>query len=524
MLLQSRFEKNAATHPAKEALICGADRISYGEFEAQANRLARSFQSAGICRGDRVVIWLENSIEAALAIFAALKAGAVFVPVHPGTKEKKLQYILNNCRATGWVTSVNTLSRLEVDVGWVPSMKAIWTVGSTGTALSVGTLTPTDLHSECTRADYSSTALENRCIDVDLAALIYTSGSTGNPKGVMLTHVNMISAATSITTYLENTSDDIILSTLPLSFDYGLYQLLMTFFFGGTLVLEKSFAFPHIVLSKFPKERITGFPLVPTMFAILLGMDLSKYDLSRVRYVSSTAQALPVDHIQRFRAALPTAKIFSMYGLTECKRVSYLPPEQLDVRPGSVGRGMPNEEVYIVDEEGKRVGPRVIGELVVRGSNVMRGYWELPNETAAVLRPGDIPGELVLYTGDLFYVDEEGYLFYVDRKDGMIKSQGEKVSSREIENVITSLPGVMECAVLGIPDPILGNAIKVVVHKQSNSELTAKDILRHCQQHLELFMIPKFVEFRDELPVTNTGKVSKRMLAEEARSSRSEDE
>src|SRR5204862_3207526 len=201
---------------------------------------------------------------------------------------------------------------------------------------------------------------------IDLAALVYTSGSTGNPKGVMLTHLNMVSAATSITTYLENREDDIILSVLPLSFDYGLYQALMAFKIGGTLVLERSFTYPHAVLDRLVREKVTGFPLVPTMAAILLQMDLSQYDFSRVRYVTNTAAALPVEHIRRLRALFPHVTLYSMYGLTECKRVSYLPPDQLDIRPNSVGKGMPNEEVFVVDDEGRRVPPGVHGELVVR--------------------------------------------------------------------------------------------------------------------------------------------------------------
>ena len=221
-----------------------------------------------------------------------------------------------------------------------------------------------------------------RAIDIDLAALIYTSGSTGNPKGVMLTHLNMVSAATSITTYLENTPDDIILNVLPLSFDYGLYQVLMAVKIGGTVVLERSFAYPQAVIRKLIEERVTGFPLVPTMSAILLQMDLSEIRLVQLRYITNTAAALPTEHILQLRKLFPHVRIYSMYGLTECKRVSYLPPEQLDLRPGSVGRGMPNEEVYVVDEQGSRVGPGVVGELVVRGANVMKGYWELPEETA----------------------------------------------------------------------------------------------------------------------------------------------
>jgi acyl-CoA synthetase (AMP-forming)/AMP-acid ligase II len=248
------------------------------------------------------------------------------------------------------------------------------------------------------------------------------------------------------------------------------------------------------------------------MAAVLLQLDLGRYDLSSLRYITNTAAALPTHHIQRLRALFRSVKLFSMYGLTECKRVSYLPPDQIDVRPASVGRGMPNEEVYIVNEEGQRVGPGVIGQLVVRGSNVMKGYWDLPEETDRVLKPGPLPGERVLYTGDFFKTDEEGYLYFVGRKDDIIKTRGEKVSPKEIEDVLYALDGVVEAAVVGVPDPVLGQAIKAVVALREGTRLTEQDLRRHCARHLEDFAVPRAVEFRESLPKTTSGKISKREL------------
>ena len=346
------------------------------------------------------------------------------------------------------------------------------------------------------------------CIDLDLAALIYTSGSTGTAKGVMLTHLNIVSAATSITHYLENTENDVILNVLPLSFDYGLYQLLMAFKLGATLVLERSFTYPGAVLERIGEEGVTGFPIVPTIAALLLQLDLSQFDLGSLRYVTNTAAALPVSHIERLRKLLPAAKLYSMYGLTECKRVSYLPPEQLDIRPDSIGRGMPNEEVYLVDDDGHRVSSGV-GELVVRGSNVMAGYWEMPEETARALRPGPFPGERVLYSGDLFRIDDEGYLYFVGRKDDIIKTRGEKVSPREVENALCGCEGIAEAAVVGVPDEILGHAVKAVVTLAAGSRLTERDIMRYCADHLEDFMVPRIIEIRPLLPKTGSGKIDK---------------
>jgi acyl-CoA synthetase (AMP-forming)/AMP-acid ligase II len=270
--------------------------------------------------------------------------------------------------------------------------------------------------------------------------------------------------------------------------------------------------YPVKVLDLIGKEEVTGFPIVPTISSILLQMDLTKWDLSSLRYITNTAATLPTDHILKLRKLVPHAKIYSMYGLTECKRVSYLPPNQIDIRPTSVGRGMSNEEVYILDDQGNRVGPGVIGELVIRGSNVMKGYWENPEETDKVLKPGPFPWEKVLHSGDLFRTDEEGYLYFVGRKDDIIKCRGEKVAPKEVEEVLYSLPGVAQAAVVGVPDETLGEAIMAVIVLQAGVQLTAAEVLRHCSAHLEDFMVPKFVEFRGDLPTTSSGKIAKRQL------------
>jgi long-chain acyl-CoA synthetase len=514
MQVEHFLENSARQHPDKVALICGNDRFTYRQIEDGANELAHALIAAGVRRGDRVVTFLPNSIEAVLSIFATLKAGAVFVVLNPTTKPDKLSYILNNCRASAMIAWSGRLSPDTTIWAETPHLQSVFLLGANE-----------ELSAAVRSADKKLIPLEQvrrsakdvqppakRSIDVDLAALIYTSGSTGRPKGVMVTHLNIVSAATSITTYLENTSDDTVINMLPLAFDYGLYQLLMMFKVGGTLVLHDSFAFPNVVIEKIVREGVTGFPIVPTVSAMLLQMDLSKYTFSKLRYITNTAAALPIEHIRKLRTLFPRVKLYSMYGLTECKRVSYLPPDQLEVRPASVGRGMPNEEVYIVDENGNRVGPEVVGELVIRGANVMKGYWELPEETDRCLKPGPVPGEKVLYSGDLFRADEEGYLYFVGRRDDIIKTRGEKVSPREVEDVIYALEGVAEVAVIGVPDPILGNAIKAVLTVHPGAALTRQDVLRHCSAKLEDFMIPKIVEFRVSLPKTESGKISKRMI------------
>lgn len=327
----------------------------------------------------------------------------------------------------------------------------------------------------------------------------------------MCDHGNVVFAANAIISYLENTPDDIVINVLPLSFDYGLYQLLMTFRFGGRLVLEQSFAFPALTLEQIQRERVTGFPGVPTVFALLLRIDLSPYDLSSLRYLTNTAAALPITHIQQLRDTFSWARLFSMYGLTETKRTLYLPPEQLADRPGSVGIPIPGTEVWLEDDGGNRLGPGEVGELVVRGRHVMRGYWEDPEETKQRYRPGPLPGERVCYTGDLFRMDADGYFYFIARKDDIIKTRGEKVSPKEVENIFYTIPGVLEAAVVGIPDPIMGQAIKAFI-VQDGTDLTESQVLAYCRMHLEDFMVPRCVEFVPGLPKTSSAKIKKKDL------------
>jgi len=505
MLVQEFLEASADRLPDKIALVCDGQRLTYAEIEARANRLAHALMAKGVRRGDRVVTYLPNSVELVVSIFGALKAGAVFVVVNHTTKHDKLLYILNNCQA-GALISAGAQAGLAADVaGQTPSLRAVVLTEPFDSDLRLPeALTFADVESR-----FEATRPRRQNIDLDLACLIYTSGSTGDPKGVMSDHSNVVFAASSIIQYLENTEDDIVIDVLPLSFDYGLYQLLMAFKFGGTLVLERGFAFPAQILKRIETERVTGFPGVPTLYAVLVQMDLSPYDLSSLRYLTNTAAALPPAHITELRFKFPWARLYSMYGLTETKRTLYLPPEQLDKRPGSVGIAIPGTEVWLVDEEGNRLPNGSMGELVARGRHVMRGYWGDPEMTAMRYRPGPIPGERVCYTGDLFRSDEEGYMYFVARKDDIIKSRGEKVAPKEVETVLYQLKGVTEAAVVGVPDPLLGQAVKAFVVVSGGQTLTEAEVIRHCRANLEDFMIPKYVEFVAELPKTSSGKIKK---------------
>ena len=512
MLVQNFLENSASRLPDKVALVCGSQRYTYAELNQKANHLANFLRENGVARGDRIVIYLPNSLETVLGIFAILKAGGTFVVCNHTTKQDKLIYILNNCGATALITNQRNGKLIRKISPQVPSLKFSLIAGANRDKPEIdeGEATIFDFLSSMEFTPDHQLAPVN--IDLDLAGLVYTSGSTGDPKGVMEAHTNIDFAAGSIIEYLENTEDDIVLNVLPFSFDYGLYQLLMVFKFGGTLVLEQTFTYPAAILKRIEDEKVTGFPGVPTIFAILVQMDLSTYDLSSLRYLTNTAAALPPSHIQQLRDKFPWATLYSMYGLTETKRTLYLPPEQLDIRPGSVGIAIPGTEVWIEGEDGARLGPGEIGELVIRGRHVMRGYWENPEATKKRYRPGLLPGEQICYSDDLFRMDEDGFLYFVGRKDDIIKSRGEKVAPKEVENTIYKLDGVIEAAVIGVPDPILGEAIKAFIVTE-DKELSEARVLAYCRANMEDFMVPKQVEFRTELPKTTSGKIKKTSLS-----------
>lgn len=511
MLLEQFLESTASRTPEKVALVCDGRRITYREVEQAANRCAAGLIERGVLRGDRVVIFLDNTVEAAIAIWGVLKAGAVIVMANPTTKADKLTYLLNNCRATAIVVNARRLAGYENCWSETPHLKTLIAVGDPG--LITDCAHDVIGWDEIVSAESSVNAPPaKKCIDVDQAALIYTSGSTGNPKGVILTHQSMVSVSRSIIQYLGCHSEDIVLSVLPLSYGYGLYQWLMCCCYGGTLVLEKSLAYPHAILAKMVNEKATGFPMVPTIAAMLLQLNLEQYDLSHLRYITNAGAALPVEYVNRVRRLLPDVDLYLMYGLTECTRVCYLPPSEVDRRPDSVGHAIPNCETLIVDESGQCLGPNQVGELVVRGANVMKGYWEAPEETSRRLKPGPIPNEMWLHTGDLFRTDDEGFLYWVGRKDDMIKSRGEKVSPREVEEVLLQHPLIAEAAVVGISDPILGQVVRAVLRLNNGATLSTREVQSHCRQFLEDFMVPQQVDIRDALPRTPNGKIDRVQL------------
>jgi amino acid adenylation domain-containing protein len=489
------------------AVVVEGRTYSYAQLLDAASRLAGALAGRGVGRGDRVAIYMDNSWPCVVAIFATLLAGGAFLVINPLTKSDKLGFILDDSGARVLLSDGHLAREFTPLLDARPALRVI----ASGELPAGRAIEGFDAVLEACEPLREPPAT----IALDLAALIYTSGSTGQPKGVMHTHQSMLFAAGSLVEYLRLGEGERILCTLPLAFDYGLYQWLMTVQLGATLVLERSFAFPAQVFARIDAFGATVFPGVPTIFAMLLSAHRrERLCFPSVTRVTNTAAALPDEQALRLREIFPNALIYKMYGLTECKRVCYLEPELLEARPGSVGKAIPGTEVFLRSGTGGPVSPGEAGILHVRGPHVMLGYWNRPDLSAQMLRPGALPGERVLCTHDWFRMDEDGFLYFVGRSDDIIKTRGEKVSPAEVENVLHAIGGVREAAVVGVPDELLGEAIRAYVVLEPGASLGAGQIRAHCMRHLESFMVPQQVVLCADLPRTATGKVSRKALRE----------
>jgi amino acid adenylation domain-containing protein len=513
-LLHDGLSASARHWPDKTAVDTGKEACSFRELDDSSNRLAAALQSRGLGRGDRVAIFMDNTVACAVGIFAVLKAGGVFLVINPQTKNDKLCFIANDCSIRHLLTDIHLAEVASAVIGNVASLTHVIVSGHDG-----------DLQQLCGQgitAEWLSHLLSGTAIDLhapgtiptDLAALIYTSGSTGNPKGVMHTHQSMVFAVGSLSEYQRLANDDVQLNLLPMAFDYGLYQLLLSVWAGATLILDRSFTFPAEVFARMNAHGVTTFPGVPTVFAMIIAAHRRTPLLfPQVRRVTNTAAALPPAHIAILREIFPNALIFAMYGLTECKRVSYLPPELIDAKPGSVGIAIPGTEVYLRTPEGEPVGPGGSGILHVRGPHMMRGYWNNQKRTDEMLFPGDIPGERVLCTGDWFRMDEDGCLYFLSRTDDIIKTRGEKVSPAEVEAALCSIPGIREAVVIGVADEVLGQAIRAFVVPVDGETLNERQLRHELTRRLENFMVPRDILLRDTLPKSPNGKIDRKALA-----------
>jgi len=517
-LLHELIHLTADKLPDGLALAYRDQGMSYGTLAGLVDQVAGAILELGLARHDRVAVYLEKRPETVAALFGVAAAGGVFVPVNPVLKATQVAYILKDCNVRILVTSPERLYLLAGTLKQCEDLHAVIVVGSTGDAVrlpSVGIVSWEDA------IPARASARAHRVIDTDMTAILYTSGSTGMPKGVVLSHRNMVAGARSVAQYLENHEGDRILSALPLSFDAGFSQLTTAFHVGASVTLI-NYLLPRDIITAVERERITGLTAVPPLWIQLAQLEWPEAARNSLRYIANTGGRMPRATLDALRAALPKTLVFLMYGLTESFRSTYLPPSELDRRPDSIGKAIPNAEVLVVREDGTPCAPGEPGELVHRGALVSLGYWNDPEKTAERFKP--VPGqpqglvmpEIAVWSGDTVRVDEEGFLYFIGRRDEMIKTSGYRVSPTEIEEVIYATELVGEAAALGIPHPVLGQAIVVVATARDGAWLDTEALLAQCRQQLPAFMVPARVSVREgSLPRNPNGKIDRQLMAQE---------
>ncbi len=512
-LIHDLLLESARKTPKREALVYQRERLAYGALGARVADCAAGLLKLKLERSERVAVYLEKRPEAVVAMFGAAAAGGVFNPL---LKPDQVAYILKDCNVRILVTSVERFRLLATNLPECPDLRAVIVVG--GKAEAAGGL---DVVTWEEALSASGKAPPHRVIDTDMAAILYTSGSTGKPKGVVLSHRNMVAGARSVAQYLENHEGDRILSALPLSFDAGFSQLTTAFHAGAGVTLI-NYLVPRDIITAVERERITGLTAVPPLWIQLAQLEWPEAARASLRYIANTGGRMPKATLDLLRAALPKTRAFLMYGLTESFRSTYLPPSELDRRPDSIGKAIPNAEVLVVREDGALCAPGEPGELVHRGALVSLGYWNDPEKTAERFKP--VPGqpeglvmpEIAVWSGDTVRADEEGFLYFISRRDEMIKTSGYRVSPTEVEEVIYATGLVGEAAALGIPHPVLGQAIIVVATARDGAQLDPEELLAQCRQRLPAFMVPARVAVRERsLPRNPNGKIDRKLMAQE---------
>jgi acyl-CoA ligase (AMP-forming) (exosortase A-associated) len=513
-LVHQLILQTAVRTPQAVALRYQGASLSYAELAARTLAAAGAMLEHGLGRGERVAVYLEKRPENVVALFGAAAAGGAFVPVNPLLKAEQVTYILDDCQVRILVTSADRLAALAPALQHSSALRLVVVMGTGQVAAAVA-----GAHYQVLAWDAfletTTTGSAHRSIDQDMAAILYTSGSTGKPKGVVLSHRNLVAGARSVAQYLENTAQDRILAALPLSFDYGLSQLTTAFLCGATAVLM-NYLLPRDILQAVQQERITGLAAVPPLWMQLAQLDWPQD--SSLRYLTNSGGAMQKPTLDALRSRLPAARVYLMYGLTEAFRSTFLPPEQLDARPDSIGKAIPNAEILVLRADGSECAAGEEGELVHRGALVALGYWNDLEKTAERFKPlpqqvGLPMPEMAVWSGDTVRRDEEGYLYFLGRADDMIKVSGYRVSPTEVEEVMFGLLGVTELAAFGVPHPALGQAVVAVVKQNAVGTVDSDALRRHCQQHLPAYMVPAHIALEaDSLPRNPNGKIDRKAL------------
>ncbi len=523
-LLHELIFNTAERTPVAPALTDGAQTLDYQSLDAAVRAFAAGLVRLGLPRAGRVGIYLEKRVETVVASFAAPAAGGVFVPMNPLLKAEQVGYIARDCQVQVLVTSPERLMALLPELPACPHLRHLVLTGPlpAGASLPVGLTVWHWLGLLAEGADHPQAG--HRVIDTDMAAILYTSGSTGRPKGVVLSHRNMVAGAKSVASYLGNGPHDTLLAALPLSFDAGFSQLTTAFHSGARVVLL-NVLLPRDVLKAMVREKVTGLTAVPPLYIQLASLDWPEQIHPHLRYFANTGGRMPRETLQALRARVPAARPFLMYGLTEAFRSTYLPPEEVDRRPDSIGRAIPNAEILVLREDGTECAPDEPGELVHRGALVGLGYWGDAEKTAERYKklPVGIAGredglqlpEFAVFSGDTVRRDAEGFLYFIGRRDEMMKTSGYRVSPTEVEEVLYASRLVGECVAFGVDHPQLGQAIQVIATAPDGSAALDTEALRaHCKAHMPAYMVPAgVVPMAGPLPRNPNGKIDRKLLS-----------
>ena len=515
-LLNELVAVAAERTPEAPALTYGGTTLSYGELDAAVRGLASGLMQLGLARGERVAIYLEKRFETVVASFGAPAAGGVFVPLNPLLKPEQVGFILRDCDVRVLVTSPERLAQLGDVLTQCPALRHVVLTGGAGSA-------PVPVHDWA--ALLAAPAHDShRVIDTDITAILYTSGSTGRPKGVVLSHRNMVAGGKSVASYLENRASDTLLAALPLSFDAGFSQLTTAFHSGARVVLL-NYLMPKDVLKAMEREKVTGLTAVPPLYIQLTQLEWPAAIDANLRYFANTGGRMPRATLDLLRAKAPSAKPFLMYGLTEAFRSTYLPPEEVDRRPDSIGKAIPNAEILVLREDGSECAPDEPGELVHRGALVGLGYWNDAEKTAERYKPlptgvGGREGglqlpEFAVFSGDTVKRDAEGFLYFVGRRDEMMKTSGYRVSPTEVEEVLYATGLVGECVAFGVHHDTLGQAIQVIATPpEGAAALDLAALTAACKARMPAYMVPHGVDARTgPLPRNPNGKIDRKTLS-----------
>ena len=518
-LVHQLLENSADKYPDNIAIKHKSRTITFSDFYHEALRMKTFLPELGIKRGDRVGILLDKSIEQAVSMFGISMAGAIFVFINPILKKEQIEYIINDCQIRFLITTRSYHRKNKLTV---PD-KALY------------------MDEDDVEADFPRwhEVKENLQIDQaaipqiadDIACLIYTSGSTGFPKGVVVPHRTVVDGAKIVSSYLEINENDKLISVLPFNFDYGLNQLTSSVLHGATLVIHQFFL-PNDLLKALKEEEITGFAGMNPIWVKLFNERYSKkpdYEFPYLRYITNTGGKVPRSIVTKMREFFPNTKIYLMYGLTEAFRSTYLPPEELDKRPDSMGKAIPNVEILVVNSHGEECTPGEPGELVHRGALITKGYWNDPEKTGKVFRKNpllkgqDYLNEVVVYSGDLVRKDDEGFLYFISRRDEMIKTSGYRVSPTEVEEVLLKIPDVNNVMVFG-KETENGEQVIIAVVEADSLQIDKKNMMKECKKRLPGYLVPHEIYFERIFKKTASGKTDRFFIKKKLMSIEESDE